>query len=91
MQTILFFDDWPIQEQRGLDRRWFQAEPWPGLAPATDPLADEPFRLYLELEQARLYAVRVDAEYLFACLPQKTLTGDYVADRLVGWGDWTGQ
>lgn len=38
MPTILFFDDWPIQDRRGVDRRWFPAEPWPGLEPWHDPL-----------------------------------------------------
>lgn len=40
MKTILFFDDWPIQHTRGVDRRWFAAEPWPGHEPAFDPLLD---------------------------------------------------
>jgi len=38
MRTLLFFDDWLIQEQRGLDRKWFKAEPWPGTEPSYDPL-----------------------------------------------------
>ena len=33
-----FFDDWLVQESRGIVREWFRAEPWPGLEPAADPL-----------------------------------------------------
>lgn len=43
MPTLLFFDDWLIQERRNLVRRWFSAEPWPDLAPATDPLLQYSF------------------------------------------------
>jgi len=38
MRTILFFDDWPILVRQGIDRRWFTAEPWPGIEPWRDPL-----------------------------------------------------
>jgi hypothetical protein len=38
MRTILFLDDWPILADQGIDRRWFQAEPWPGKDPWVDPL-----------------------------------------------------
>ncbi len=37
MRTILFFDDWAILTRQGIDRRWFQAEPWPGIEPWHDP------------------------------------------------------
>ena len=37
MRTVLFFDDWPILARHGIDRRWFPAEPWPGLEPWHDP------------------------------------------------------
>ncbi len=37
MATILFFDDWVVQESRGLIRRWFQAQPWPDWEPVRDP------------------------------------------------------
>jgi hypothetical protein len=40
MRTILFFDDWPILTRQGLDRRWFPAEPCPGVEPWHDPLLD---------------------------------------------------
>jgi len=40
MRTILFFDDWPILTRQGIDRRWFAAEPWPGVKPWHDPLLD---------------------------------------------------
>ena len=43
MRTLLFFDDWLIQDRRGLDRRWAVAEPWPGHEPACDPLLDSSF------------------------------------------------
>jgi hypothetical protein len=36
MRTILFMDDWAILARQGIDRRWFPAEPWPGLAPWQD-------------------------------------------------------
>ena len=57
-----------------------------------DSLSGQPFRLLLELDQARIYAVRLEADYLFACLPQRTLAGDYeVPPKLIGFGDWTGE
>jgi hypothetical protein len=37
MPTLLFFDDWALLHQQNLQRRWFQAEPWPDLPPAIDP------------------------------------------------------
>jgi len=40
MRTILFLDDWPILTRQGIDRRWFPAEPWPGVEPWHDPLLD---------------------------------------------------
>ena len=33
MRTILFFDDWLIQNSRGISRQWMKAEPWPGFEP----------------------------------------------------------
>jgi hypothetical protein len=36
------------------------------------------FMLYLELEQARLYAVRVDADLLYGWVPLKNLAGEIV-------------
>jgi hypothetical protein len=38
MRTVLFLDDWPILTRQGTDRRWFAAEPWPGVTPWHDPL-----------------------------------------------------
>lgn len=38
MRTLMFLDDWPILTRKGIDRRWFAAEPWPGTAPWHDPL-----------------------------------------------------
>jgi hypothetical protein len=43
MKAMLFFDDWPIQHSRGVGRRWFAAEPWPGHKPAVDPLLDSSY------------------------------------------------
>lgn len=40
MRTILFLDDWSILARRGVDRRWFAAEPWPDAAAWHDPLLD---------------------------------------------------
>jgi hypothetical protein len=37
MRTILFFDDWPILTRQNINRRWFAAEPWPGVTPWSDP------------------------------------------------------
>ena len=36
MRTILFFDDWMIQNSRNLERKWLRAEPWPGHQPSFD-------------------------------------------------------
>jgi hypothetical protein len=35
-KTILFFDDWLVQESRGIERIWFKAETWPGTKPVYD-------------------------------------------------------
>jgi hypothetical protein len=43
VKTLLFFDDWLIQEYRGLDRRWFAAEAWPGVEPEYDPKLETSF------------------------------------------------
>jgi len=43
MKTLLFFDDWLIQEQRGLTRKWFQAELFPGFEPYYDPTLQHSF------------------------------------------------
>lgn len=40
MRTILFLDDWPILVRQGIERRWFPAEPWPGVKPWHDPLLE---------------------------------------------------
>ena len=44
-------------------------------------LNGQPFKLYLELEQARLYALRVDADLLFGFVPETNLAGDYIPER----------
>lgn len=52
MRTILFLDDWAILTRRGIDRKWFTAEPWPDAAAWHDPL----------LDHATVTAVRRDPE-----------------------------
>jgi len=37
--------------------------------------------LYLELEQARLYALRADADLVYGFVPETNLAGEYVANR----------
>ena len=46
-----------------------------------DTLEGQPFRLYLELEQARLYAVRVDADLVYGFVPETSLAGDYIPNK----------
>ncbi len=46
-----------------------------------DPLNGRPFKLYLELEEARLYAVRADADLVYGFVPERNLAGEYVPDR----------
>jgi hypothetical protein len=41
-----------------------------------------PFRIRFEMKQARLYAVRVDATYLFGYIPTEDLAGSYVPHQL---------
>ncbi|MEI6971360.1 MAG: hypothetical protein WCL44_07545 [bacterium] len=43
-----------------------------------DPLNGQPFKIYLELEQARLYALRVDADLVYGFVPETSLAGEYV-------------
>ena len=38
MRTILFMDDWAVYRSARMKRRWFTAEPWPGLEPQQDKL-----------------------------------------------------
>ncbi len=47
-----------------------------------DPLNGQPFKLYLELEQARLHAVRADANLLYGFVPLTNLAGDYLPDQM---------
>jgi hypothetical protein len=46
-----------------------------------DSLRGKPFRLYLQLEQARLYAVRVDADLVYGFVPETNLAGDYIPGK----------
>ena len=46
-----------------------------------DPLDGQPFKLYLELEQARLYALRADADLVYGFVPETSLAGEYVPNR----------
>jgi len=41
----------------------------------------KPFRLFLELEQARLYAVRVDVDLAYGFVPESNLAGDYLPNK----------
>lgn len=45
-----------------------------------EPLGGRPFKLYLEMEQARLYAVRVDADLVYGFVPERNLAGEYIPD-----------
>jgi hypothetical protein len=47
-----------------------------------DGLNGQPFRLFLTLEQARLYAVRVDADLVYGFVPETSLAGDYIPNQL---------
>jgi len=49
-----------------------------------DQFKGEPFRLFLELGQARVYAVRVDADYLYGWVPEPNLVGDYIPNEIPG-------
>jgi hypothetical protein len=44
-----------------------------------DSFRGEPFRLYLEMNEARLYAVRAEVDFLIASFPQVDLAGHYEA------------
>jgi hypothetical protein len=43
-----------------------------------DAVKGRPVRLFLELEQARLYALRLDADLVFGFVPETNLAGDYL-------------
>ena len=43
-----------------------------------------PFRIFLELDQARIYAIRVDATYLFGYTPETDLNGSYIPNQIPG-------
>lgn len=47
-----------------------------------DPLGGRPFKAFLELEQARLYALRVDADLASGFVPERNLAGGYIPGRL---------
>ena len=49
-----------------------------GIVETIDSLRGKPFRLLLQLEQARVYAVRVDADLVFGFVPETNLAGDYI-------------
>jgi hypothetical protein len=46
-----------------------------------DSLIDQPVRIYLELEQARLYAIRIDADLVYGFVPETNLAGDYIPGK----------
>jgi hypothetical protein len=54
-----------------------------GLVETLDPLNGQPFKLFLELDQARVYAVRADADLAYGWVPETNLAGDYIPDRLI--------
>lgn len=56
-------------DDRSIQLRWKDGK-------GIDRFAGEPFRILLELDQARLYAVRADVDYLYASYPQPDLAGD---------------
>ena len=47
-----------------------------------DALNGQPFKLYLELEQARLYALRADADLVYGFVPETNLAGEYIPNTL---------
>jgi hypothetical protein len=49
-----------------------------------DQFRDEPFRIFLELDQARLFAVRVHADFLYGWVPETNLVGDYLPNQCPG-------
>jgi hypothetical protein len=51
------------------------------LRDSLDSVKDQPVRLFLELKQARLYAVRVDADLVYGFVPETNLAGDYIPER----------
>ena len=61
-----------------LPLRW---QDGPTMRETLDPLNGRPFKLYLELEQARLYAVRVNADLVYGFVPETNLAGDYIPGR----------
>ncbi len=52
-----------------------------GVLETVDGLRGKPFRLYLQLEQARLHAVRVDADLVYGFVPETNLAGDYLPGK----------
>ena len=52
-----------------------------GVVETLDSLNGRPFKLYLELEQARLYALRADVDLVYGFVPETNLAGDYLPDR----------
>jgi hypothetical protein len=50
---------------------------WKG-GETVDQLKGKPVRLFLELDQARLFAVRVEADYCYGWVPEPNLVGDYI-------------
>ena len=51
------------------------------LRDSLDAVRNQPLRLFLELEQARLFAVRVEADLVYGFVPETSLAGDYIPDR----------
>jgi hypothetical protein len=61
-----------------LPLRWLDGDT---LRDSLDAVKDQPVRLYLELQQARLYAVRVEADLVYGFVPEINLAGEYLPER----------
>lgn len=47
-----------------------------------DSLAGRPFRIYIEAEQTRLFALRLEADILFGWVPEKNLAGTFIPNKV---------
>ena len=43
------------------------------------------FRIYFEMQQARLYAMRLNADLNYGFVPLKTMAGEYIPHNIDGW------
>lgn len=56
-----------------------------GVVSMPEPGNGKAFRIYFEMEQARLYAMRLDADLLYGFVPETTMNGDYIPNNIDGW------